>query len=225
MATLFLYNSTSQRHACAASIRNYETSGTQFVEFGVTHPWFQNRGDAASEAEQDYHNYRKHLESVFEIEVVKDGVWRKEYSSYPQLVFLATLIRHPIEVHTQSEVEKLYPRIYSHMQCHGLSAFGALMHLMPSPPPSRLKHIIFLSLWNEYIELYPETISPWDCSVGHGLFEAATCFRIIVGTELRHFQQLSSIDAFKQLAKEFRPIGTLYAQKKLIGYCKPPQEI
>lgn len=96
-------------------------------QFAVAHEWWgMDWEDCKSEEQKDYWNWCRHLEENLPItKVIKDGelYWQLPSCKYNQLVFIATLARHPLEHKGE------YPMVYRAM-CQGYyDPFGTIVSL------------------------------------------------------------------------------------------------
>lgn len=210
----YLYDAEGKSRICTASFEEaYKMKGlpTQIV-FGVESPWFKNRGEPTSDAEADYHAYRKYLEKLFKVQVQPNGAWSVTCRNFNQFHYLAVLIRNPIEMH-EDKLEMHYPRLWRIMKTQKLGALSAYLSIMPGVPedqatPDRktAAYDVWWKVCAEPAKYQPVKI---DSAFGHGMWEvrfALTCD----GLWPSALKKLRTKKVFDALAKCVRPIGASY---------------
>lgn len=186
--------------------------------FAVKDDWFFNRGEPKSDDERDYHLWRTHLEKVFDIELVqvtsgKPGIyWKTPVVNYNQLVFIATLIRQPVELNGGHPG---YVRVYQYMIDNKVDPMGALVGL--TIDMSQVKEGRDLDRW--YVP------GPFYNSTGHGLAEVGVALAKRFKYDLHHFRRLDAKKALKDLATTRQSCGNTWGSEvSTPGFLDQPRE-
>jgi len=204
------------------------------ARFAVDHPIY--RKDASKFPQSwidDYHKYLDVVIAMFGLKKDKHGYIITPKVNYPQLVFLITLIRHPIELkrdydngyeddwddgnedaNSDSSERPMpnYPFIYQRMRDWKVDPFGALVSLTIT------KTCGFASGYNDYK-------GPYANSWGHGFLDVAQELNRHEPPVKSQCQQLCGITAFNLLKEADDTIGDLWSRAhKHIGLLDVPRK-
>jgi len=202
------------------------------ARFAVDHPIY--RKDASRFPQSwidDYHKYLDVVIAMFGLKKDKHGYIITPEVNYPQLVFLVTLIRHPIELKRDydngyeddwddcneacsSDAERPgpnYPFIYQRMREWEVDPFGALVSLTITKYSGATG--------------YYDYRGPYANSWGHGFLNVAQELNKLRPPVKTQCQQLCGITAFNLLKEEDDTIGDLWSIKhRHIGLLDVPRQ-